>query len=195
DKIHYIKKKWINVSLCPSDRVLTKNIKALHEISTMDLLLETLICEAKINNNNNASESFEIPTDFLVIKRSKTTSLIEWQKLKYALHLHSNEESSVLTTPRITKKEKNRILMLDFSSVYDDLKTSIERDAKGNVVSRPMRHQNLEDACKLNCQIHLFKPKAEQIQIPLQPSDRRRGCINLSCARHGLRVEDPLSNS
>ncbi|CAG8818501.1 13698_t:CDS:2, partial [Racocetra persica] len=83
----------------------------------------------------------------------------------------------------------------DFSSVYDNLKTSVERDAKGNVVSGPMWHQNLEDACKLNRQIHLFKPKAEQIQISPQPSDRRRGCIDLSHAKHGLRAEDPLPNS
>ncbi|CAG8536004.1 327_t:CDS:1 [Scutellospora calospora] len=116
----------------------------------MDLLLETLICEAKINNNNNASELFEIPTDFLVIVNKDIINLnnlynkdtcesnlsksekhvwialgkwleferkikrkevrqhlqLRWQKLKHALYLHSNEESSVLTTPHITKKKK-----------------------------------------------------------------------------------------
>ncbi|CAG8757975.1 22843_t:CDS:2, partial [Racocetra persica] len=80
-------------------------------------------------------------------------------------------------------------------SVYNDLKTSVERDTKDNVVSGPIWRQNLEDACKLNRQIHLFKPKTEQIQISPQPSDRRRGCIDLSRTRHGLKAEDPLSNS
>jgi hypothetical protein len=43
DKIYYIEKKWKSVLLCLSDRVASGCIKIVEEISTRDLLTETLI--------------------------------------------------------------------------------------------------------------------------------------------------------
>ncbi|RIB24233.1 hypothetical protein C2G38_2169140 [Gigaspora rosea] len=65
DKIYYIEKEWKSVPLCPLDNISTTNIKAMHEMSTIDLLVETLIHEAK--ENNNTLDSFEIPAEFLTI--------------------------------------------------------------------------------------------------------------------------------
>ncbi|KAF0498508.1 hypothetical protein F8M41_020548 [Gigaspora margarita] len=66
DKVYYIEKEWKSVPLCTSDSISTSNNKAMHEISTIDLLVETLIHEAK--TNNNTLDSFEIHADFLTIE-------------------------------------------------------------------------------------------------------------------------------
>ncbi|KAF0526033.1 calnexin independence factor cif1 [Gigaspora margarita] len=66
DKIYYIEKKWKSVPLCPLDSISTTNIKAIHEMSTIDLLVEILIREAK--KNNNTLDLFEIPAEFLAIE-------------------------------------------------------------------------------------------------------------------------------
>jgi hypothetical protein len=65
----------------------------------------------------------------------------------------------------------------NFSSVYNDFKSGIERNSKGNVILIPSERQNFNDIHGLNHQIKLSKPKAKQIKVPPKPLDCRRGCI------------------
>ncbi len=64
-----MKKKWISIPLSPLDCVSTAKIKIQYEITTKDLLIETLIRKAKIVKSNTY-ELFEIPFDFLVLVNS-----------------------------------------------------------------------------------------------------------------------------
>ncbi|CAG8830711.1 14243_t:CDS:2, partial [Racocetra persica] len=50
-------RKWTSIPLCSSDRVSTKKNKAWYDISAKELLIETLIREAKSSDSN----SFELP--------------------------------------------------------------------------------------------------------------------------------------
>ncbi|RHZ59668.1 hypothetical protein Glove_362g75 [Diversispora epigaea] len=60
----------------------------------------------------------------------------------------------------------------------------VERDA--------IPRQDLNDARGLNHMIKLDEPKLNQTRIPPASTDRRRGHIDLSRARRGLRAEDPI---
>ncbi|KAG9287336.1 hypothetical protein G9A89_000796, partial [Geosiphon pyriformis] len=79
----------------------------------------------------------------------------------------------------------------DFSSVYNDLKDGVERDARGTLVSM-ISQQDLNDVRDLNNRITLSQPKKSQTKIPERSCDKRRGNIDLSRARRGLKAEDPL---
>ncbi|KAF0478127.1 calnexin independence factor cif1 [Gigaspora margarita] len=65
----------------------------------------------------------------------------------------------------------------NFSPEYKDLKDGIDRDANGKSVSGKICRQNIEDASTLNHETRLLKPKPDQIKIPPQTSDCRRGRI------------------
>jgi hypothetical protein len=65
----------------------------------------------------------------------------------------------------------------NFSSVYDDFESGIERNSKGDVIPTPNKQQNFNDAYGLNHQIQLSKPTASQLKVPPKSLDCRRGCI------------------
>ncbi len=65
----------------------------------------------------------------------------------------------------------------NFSSVYNDHKSGIERNEKGRIISKQNKHQNFNYAYGLNRLIHLSKPNAYQTKVPSQSLDCRRGCI------------------
>ncbi|CAG8653953.1 10180_t:CDS:2, partial [Paraglomus brasilianum] len=81
----------------------------------------------------------------------------------------------------------------DFSSVYDNFENGIERDTHGSIVET-IPHQDLNDAqdLKTPLQIRLTKPKKSQNEMPEKVSDKRRGNINLTRVRLGLKAEDPI---
>ncbi|CAG8641804.1 8020_t:CDS:2 [Paraglomus brasilianum] len=82
----------------------------------------------------------------------------------------------------------------NFTEIYKDRKDGIERDVNGSAVPT-VSHQDLNNANGLNRIINLDRPKANQIRVPPSSTDCRRGCIDLSRARRGLKAEDPLSDS
>ncbi|CAG8581368.1 8539_t:CDS:2 [Paraglomus occultum] len=79
----------------------------------------------------------------------------------------------------------------DFSNIYSDLKDGVERDTKGRVVPTIPR-QDLNDARDLNNRITLSPTEKSQIEIPERSCDKRRGNIDLSRARRGLKAEDDV---
>src|SRR2546429_1127303 len=69
DKVRYIDEEWTSVPLSPLDCISTVKDKFQHEVTTRDLLVETLIREAK-KEKNNSYELSEIPQDFLELVSS-----------------------------------------------------------------------------------------------------------------------------
>src|SRR2546423_15111161 len=69
DKVRYVDEEWTSVPLSPLDCVSTAKNKFKHEVTTRDLLVETLIREAK-KEKNNSYELSEIPQDFLELVSS-----------------------------------------------------------------------------------------------------------------------------
>ncbi|CAG8836446.1 5547_t:CDS:1, partial [Racocetra persica] len=62
--VYYFENMWTSISLCPSDRISSKQIKTQENISVNDLLVETLIREAKLSN---LFEPTEVPLKFLTL--------------------------------------------------------------------------------------------------------------------------------
>ena len=62
--INYIENEWSSLPLCASDRISSKEIKTQQNISTCDLLIETLIRESNKDDNFNSSE---VPLKFLTL--------------------------------------------------------------------------------------------------------------------------------
>jgi hypothetical protein len=78
-----------------------------------------------------------------------------------------------------------------FKKIYEDYKDNIERDDMGKVVDF-IQEQELQNSKGLNNINYFLKPKKWQISEPSSSDDNRRNCINLSRARKGYKVEDPL---
>ena len=72
DKVRYVDEEWTSVPLRPSDCISTAKDKFQHEVTTQDLLVETLIREAQKEKNNSDElyELSEIPQDFLELVNS-----------------------------------------------------------------------------------------------------------------------------
>ena len=64
DSIYYLEREWTSIPLCSLDRISSKKNKTRYDISARELLVETLIREAK-SSNSNSFELLEIPPDFL----------------------------------------------------------------------------------------------------------------------------------
>ncbi|CAG8806989.1 19875_t:CDS:2, partial [Racocetra persica] len=64
DNIYYLEREWTSIPLCSSDRISTKKNKTRYDISARELLIETLIREAK-SSDSNSFELSEIPSNFL----------------------------------------------------------------------------------------------------------------------------------
>jgi len=128
DKINYIEKEWKSIELCPSDHKCSKEIKIKKEISTEELLIETLIHEAKLNNDNTFNEIKEkfiklIYTDIInKLKSNLNTSLwiefgrwLEFKKSKRRIvrkHIKiCKEKSSMLVISKILKIRKNFLIL------------------------------------------------------------------------------------
>ena len=62
-----MEEEWRSLPLSPLDCISTAKInnKIQHKITTLDLLVETLIREAKLAKNITSEQLFEIPYDFL----------------------------------------------------------------------------------------------------------------------------------
>ena len=65
----------------------------------------------------------------------------------------------------------------NFTSVYNDHKSGIERNEKGHIISKQNKHQNFNYAYGLNSLTHLSKPDAYQTNVPSKSLDCRRGRI------------------
>ena len=76
DKVHYVNKEQISISLRPSDCISTAKDKFQHEVTTQDLLIEILIREfqKEKNNRDELYELSEIPQDFLELINSNIIS-------------------------------------------------------------------------------------------------------------------------
>ncbi|KAF0431634.1 calnexin independence factor cif1 [Gigaspora margarita] len=64
DSIYYLEREWTSIPLCSSDRISTKKNKTRYDISARELLIETLIREAK-SSDSNSLELLKIPLNFL----------------------------------------------------------------------------------------------------------------------------------
>ena len=76
DKVRYIDEEWSSVPLRPSDCISTAKDKFQHEVTTQDLLVETLIREAQKEKNDSDElyELSEIPQDFFKLVNSDIIS-------------------------------------------------------------------------------------------------------------------------
>ncbi|KAF0474744.1 calnexin independence factor cif1 [Gigaspora margarita] len=125
DSIYYLEKEWTSIPLCSSDRVSSKKNQTQYDILARELLIETLIREAK-SSNGNSLELLEIPSNFLsliytdIIKETNigiessssntaNNRLLFWKKLQHAHNIQSNRNFQDLfdtATVHNTKKEK-----------------------------------------------------------------------------------------
>ncbi|KAF0420317.1 calnexin independence factor cif1 [Gigaspora margarita] len=64
DSIYYLEKEWTSIPLCSSNQVSSKKNQTRHDILARELLIETLIREAK-SSNGNSLELLEILSNFL----------------------------------------------------------------------------------------------------------------------------------
>jgi len=62
-----LEKEWTSVPLCLSDRVSSKENKTQQNISIRDLLIETLIKEARSDSDDSSFRLAEIPEDFFLL--------------------------------------------------------------------------------------------------------------------------------
>ena len=76
DKVRYVDEEWTSVPLRPSDCISTAKDKFQHEVTTQDLLVETLIREAQKEKNDSDElyELSEIPQDFFELVNSDIIS-------------------------------------------------------------------------------------------------------------------------
>ena len=76
DKVRYVDEEWISVPLRPLDCISTAKNKFQHEVTTQDLLVETLIREAQKEKNDSDElyELSEIPQDFFELVNSDIIS-------------------------------------------------------------------------------------------------------------------------
>ncbi|KAF0517618.1 calnexin independence factor cif1 [Gigaspora margarita] len=218
DSIYYLEREWTSIPLCSSDRISTKKNKTRYDISARELLIETLIREAK-SSDSNSLELVEIPLNFLsliytdIIKETNvsiekslpnTTNNRLW--VSFGRWLGLKKQNSLLKRKHV--RQHLRLLwkrlrhahdiqsdrdfqgLFDIATAYNTKKEKKAGIKKGPIVSE----QDLNNAQGLNRRKQLLKPKAKQIQIPSAISDRRRGYIDLARARRGLNTEDPLSD-
>jgi hypothetical protein len=73
DKINYIENEWSSIPLCASDRISSNEVKTKYDITTRDLLIETLIREARLNN----ASVLEIPLKFLTLIETDIINKVE----------------------------------------------------------------------------------------------------------------------
>ena len=59
NKVHYVDEEWTSVHLRPSDCISTAKDKFQHEVTTQDLLVETLIREVQ-KEKNDSDELYEL---------------------------------------------------------------------------------------------------------------------------------------
>ena len=62
-----MEKEWTSVPLCLSDRVSSKENRTLQNISLRDLLIETLIKEARSDSDDSSFRLDEIPEEFFLL--------------------------------------------------------------------------------------------------------------------------------
>ncbi|KAF0442576.1 calnexin independence factor cif1 [Gigaspora margarita] len=132
DSIYYLEKEWTGISLCSSDQVSSKKNQTWYDISARELLIETLIREAK-SSNGNSLELLKIPLNFFFliytdiiretgigIESSSSNTAnnrlwvafgwwLFWKKLQHAHNIQSNRNFQDLfdiATVHNTKKEK-----------------------------------------------------------------------------------------
>ncbi|CAG8831409.1 2763_t:CDS:2, partial [Racocetra persica] len=121
-------KEWTSISLCSSDQVSSKKNKTWYNILARELLIETLIREAKFSNSNSFELS-EIPSDFFsliytdIIKETNvsieesspsTTNERLWKKLQHAHDIQSIKDFQNIfdiATAYKTQKEKTQLII------------------------------------------------------------------------------------
>lgn len=132
DKISYLEEEWRSLPLSPLDCISTAKInnKIQHKITTLDLLVETLIREAKLAKNITSEQLFEIPYDFL--------SLV----------------NSDIINPNVTSSETNNRLWVAFGRWLGFEGKIKRRQVRQHI---RMKWQNLQHALNLrNNNLHLL---------------------------------------
>ncbi|CAG8748344.1 7739_t:CDS:2, partial [Racocetra persica] len=99
DNIYYLEREWTSISLCSSDWVLTKKNKTWYDISAGELLIETLIREAK-SSNSNSFKLPEIPSNFLSLIYTDIIRKTDVARLKGAGWSIKKKASTAFNTQR-----------------------------------------------------------------------------------------------
>jgi len=105
DKVRYVDEEWISVPLRPSDCISTAKDKFQHEVTTQDLLVETLIREAQ-KEKNDSDELYklsEIPQDFVELVNSDIISSESDSEVDSELDVELDSELAPELAPKLNK--------------------------------------------------------------------------------------------
>jgi len=105
NKVRYVDEEWISVPLRPSDCISTAKDKFQHEVTTQDLLVETLIREAQKEKNDSDElyELSEIPQNFFKLVNSNIISSESDSELDSELDVELDSELAPELAPKLNK--------------------------------------------------------------------------------------------